>query len=248
MIKTNQDSTWCLVGNVVAEHRVGEGKREIKRGTKHFSPGTKVYCMPAQWGDGYEKIKVIGRHRGSKQYVTMVIKVNLVTNWRAKAIYSPEVLRRLREPGWSQWQSQQQVEEYVIMMKVREEMQENHSHQDILTAVREAINNYQKEQLKRYWQDHTAEKFPKSLFDEKKYWFMDLYSLDGITKSCISRFLDNKGELDAPYLAILGLCYHDLSIVLNNIEGEGRDYFVRLETMSDIILRSIRDRLLDPNH
>src|SRR5690349_24575027 len=49
---------WCLVGNIVDQHYFGEEK-QIKIGTKQFSPGTKVYCFPPQWGDGYEKIKVV---------------------------------------------------------------------------------------------------------------------------------------------------------------------------------------------
>jgi len=52
---------WCLVGNIMGDHPVGQNK-EIKRGTKYFSPGTKVYCFPPQWGDGYEKIYVIVNH------------------------------------------------------------------------------------------------------------------------------------------------------------------------------------------
>lgn len=44
--------------------------------------------MPVQWGDGYEKIKVVGRHRGSHQYVTMVMQARWLTNWRAKLVYS----------------------------------------------------------------------------------------------------------------------------------------------------------------
>lgn len=31
---------WCLVGNIVSENK----------GTKHFTPNTKVFCFPAQWG------------------------------------------------------------------------------------------------------------------------------------------------------------------------------------------------------
>jgi hypothetical protein len=104
--ETSLKSQWCLVGNIVDEHPSGEGGREVKSGTKHFSPGTKIYAFPAQWGDGYEKIIVIGRHRGSKDFVTMVIKSSLVTNWRAKVIYNPEVLRRLQEGVCRFWKPQ----------------------------------------------------------------------------------------------------------------------------------------------
>ena len=36
-----QEWKWCLVGNIVQERDYGE-QHEIKSGTKHFSPGTKV--------------------------------------------------------------------------------------------------------------------------------------------------------------------------------------------------------------
>src|SRR5713226_10277963 len=90
-------SQWCLIGNIVEERPYGEGGTEIKRGTKHFSPGTKVYCLPVKWGDGYEKITVIGRHRGSPQLVRLVIRADWITNWRAKVVYDPVVLRMIRQ-------------------------------------------------------------------------------------------------------------------------------------------------------
>lgn len=114
-------SQWCLVGNIVQRRPYGEGGQEQRSGTKHFSPGTKVYCLPARWGDGYEKIIVIGRHRGSKQYVTMVIESAWVTNWRAQVVYSPAVLHQLQaatqEPGRPNWRSQAEVEIYVTALK-----------------------------------------------------------------------------------------------------------------------------------
>ena len=111
------DSQWCLVGNIVDERPCGPGGLEIKHGTKHFSPGTRVYCLPAQWGDGYEQIMVIGRHRGSKKFVTMVINSDWVENWRAKVVYNPEVLRRIRkavsDEGRANWESKDQVKQYL---------------------------------------------------------------------------------------------------------------------------------------
>jgi len=50
----------CLVGNIIKQ-------------LKHFSLGTKVYCLPSIWGDGYERIVVIGRHTGSKRLITIII-------------------------------------------------------------------------------------------------------------------------------------------------------------------------------
>lgn len=111
------DGQWCLIGNIVDERRSDQGGLEIKHGTKHFSPGTKVYCLPAQWGDGYENIIVIGRHRGSKKFVTMIINSDWTENWRAKIVYNPEVLRRIRkavsDEGRANWKSKDHVEQYV---------------------------------------------------------------------------------------------------------------------------------------
>jgi hypothetical protein len=111
---------WCLIGNIVQERPCGERGREIKRGTEHFSPGTKVYCLPAQWGDGYERIIVIGRHRGSKRFVRMIIRSDWVTNWRAKVVYEPSVLRLIEEAtseSWRRdWGSKEDVENYVASL------------------------------------------------------------------------------------------------------------------------------------
>ena len=92
---------WCLVGNIINEHYAGTDK-VLVHGTKHFSPNTKVYCFPAQWGDGYEKIKVIGRHRKSSKNVCIVIPASMVTNWRLQKVFSPYILHVMRsQSGWT---------------------------------------------------------------------------------------------------------------------------------------------------
>lgn len=120
---SSESTDWCLVGNIVDEHAFGESK-EICHGSKHFTPGTKVYCLPAQWGDGYENVVAIGIARGSRRWITVVLPCRLITNWRAKVIYKTTVLRRLRE-GYNgfnrQWKSQREVESWVeILRKDRE--------------------------------------------------------------------------------------------------------------------------------
>lgn len=116
------ESMWCLIGNIVEERPYGHGGAELKRGTKHFSPGTKVYCFPGQWGDGYEMIRVLGKHRGYKGgLVDMVIRSEWITNWRAKVVYRPAVLRRFAEyydaPPWRE----DLVHTFVAEMERREE-------------------------------------------------------------------------------------------------------------------------------
>jgi hypothetical protein len=127
---SGRNPQWCLVGNIVNERLSGKDGAETKSGTKHFSPGTKLYSFPAQWGDGYEKIIVVGRHRGSKDFVTMVIKSDWVTNWRAKVVYNPEVLRRLQEGVcrfWKpqNWRSESQVLECLKGLQEHEKKRRN---------------------------------------------------------------------------------------------------------------------------
>jgi hypothetical protein len=110
-----ETTDWCLVGNVVAEHAFGEEK-ETRHGSKHFTAGTKVYCLPPQWGDGYEKVIAVGLGRGSRRFITVVMPSRLITSWRAKVVYKPAVLRRLREgfDGFAhQWRSREEVESWA---------------------------------------------------------------------------------------------------------------------------------------
>ena len=114
-------SHWCLVGNIAESRQFGPGGLEERSGTKHFSPKTKVFCLPAQWGDGYERIVAIGRHRGSKVFSRMVIRSEWVTNWRAKVVYHPAVLALLCADGSRNWVSEEEV---MLFMKA---MNETHS-------------------------------------------------------------------------------------------------------------------------
>lgn len=87
---------YCLVGNIV-EERYSMREQKTFIGTKHFSPCTKVYCFPPQWGDGYEKIKVIGKRRHSHRLITVIIASKYVTNWREKAVYKPFILKQMHQ-------------------------------------------------------------------------------------------------------------------------------------------------------
>ena len=80
---------WCVVGNIADEIPFGE-EGQLRQGTKHFSPGTKIYCYPPLW-DTWKGIKVIGRHRGSRQFVTMVINLKWLVNYRPRLVYHPHI-------------------------------------------------------------------------------------------------------------------------------------------------------------
>lgn len=96
--KPEQEGIWCVVANVAKQQVFGKD-HQVQLGTKHFSPNTKVYCFPPQWGDGYEKIRVMGRHRGSPKLVTIIIPSKRLTNWRVRFIYQPYVVQQMH-PGW----------------------------------------------------------------------------------------------------------------------------------------------------
>ncbi|WTW97722.1 hypothetical protein OG216_32200 [Streptomycetaceae bacterium NBC_01309] len=68
-------SAFGVVANVRSETAQGEGGLDIRRGLRHFSGGAKVWVLPPQWGDGGEKLFVVGRHRGSRTaYIRIVIE------------------------------------------------------------------------------------------------------------------------------------------------------------------------------
>ena len=98
------ESMPCLVGNVKAN------------GTKHFASGTKLYCLPLQW-HSYERIVVIGRHRGGPKLKIMVIPSECIENWRCKIVYNPAVLEKLKLAAskWNNrlWQSEDEVQNAV---------------------------------------------------------------------------------------------------------------------------------------
>ncbi len=115
------ECNWCLVGNIVDQHPFGT-EQEIRRGSKHFSAGTKVYCLPAQWGDGYEKVVAVGIERHSRRLITVVMPSEQITNWRATVVYKPAVLKRLRrgfEHFNHQWRTEREVKEYADYLTQR---------------------------------------------------------------------------------------------------------------------------------
>ncbi len=85
---------WGLVGNIVCEHEFGEN-RELRLGTKHFSPGTKVFCCRSFCGDGYENIVVIGKQRKSPKYIELIMSRFLIENFRLQKVYKPLILNKM---------------------------------------------------------------------------------------------------------------------------------------------------------
>lgn len=88
---------WCLVGNVVKERPYGPD-HEVRLGTKRFTPGTKVYCYPGQWGDGYDRIYVLGRPRERYDLIRLIMPRKHIENFRLQRVYNPQVIERMH-PG-----------------------------------------------------------------------------------------------------------------------------------------------------
>lgn len=95
---------WCLVGNIAESHEYGED-HEIKIGTKQFMPGAKIYLAPAQWGDGYEKVVVIGKPRCKRSLIEIVMRRKYITDYRLQKVFHPAVLERMEKSEYLWWDS-----------------------------------------------------------------------------------------------------------------------------------------------
>ncbi len=85
---------WGVVANVVRERLHGEDL-EVRRGLKHFTGGTKVWVSRPWNGDGGERLWVVGPGRRSRRPVRVIVRRIHLEHPRARAVYSPAVLRRL---------------------------------------------------------------------------------------------------------------------------------------------------------
>ena len=112
-LSAGHDWCWSLVGNIGKEHEYGEDK-EIKRGTKHFTRGTKVCLAPVQWGDGYEKVVVIGIARKSRKYIEVVMQRKHIEHFRIQKIYKPAIVKRMIISEYDWWSDSDDDREDII--------------------------------------------------------------------------------------------------------------------------------------
>src|SRR5258708_2331288 len=101
---------WAIVANVREEMPVGPGMQEMRRGTKKFNAGAKIYFIGVDWTDFEWRIGVVGHYRGKKGYITDVLFPWYVTNWRVELIYSPHLTRLLARGqhiggNWRKWEA-----------------------------------------------------------------------------------------------------------------------------------------------
>lgn len=87
---------WSIVGNIATTREYGENK-EIRQGTKHFSPGTKVYCLPLEGfgGMGWEDIVVMGKPRRQFRLIKVVIQRKWIINFRLKKVWDKRVIKAM---------------------------------------------------------------------------------------------------------------------------------------------------------
>jgi hypothetical protein len=100
-------SVLALAGNIVDEHPYGPWGQEIRKGTRLFRPGTKIYLSGLDnWGvlsrppTPLDSVRVIGQQRQSRQWIECWVRTLYVTNWRIQVVYKPGAVQRLREADW----------------------------------------------------------------------------------------------------------------------------------------------------
>ena len=95
-------------------------------------------------------------------------------------------------------------------------------------------------EIDELWHHHKETRFPLDCRCEA-VGGIDLILIDADTAGCVSTFLSRGGRLDPRRVAILGLCYRNLAIVVAGLEGQAREYFARLEKLSGLVLCAVRD-------
>jgi hypothetical protein len=131
---------WCPVANVAEQIQFG-AQETLRRGTKHFAAGAKVYCRLI-YGGG-ESVEVVGHHRRSHRYITIVIQAKYLTRWRSELVYSPHVICEMAY-GWDGTPaSKERAEGYVTFLAERERM-----HAATKMTPEQRLSDYGEESLK----------------------------------------------------------------------------------------------------
>jgi hypothetical protein len=91
---------YCLVGNILPCHYLGEEKK-IVRGTSHFAANAKVFVFPRIGNYKGERVRVVGFSRKLRKYHFTRMRVELITNWRLKKVYTKRIIEIMYEnDGW----------------------------------------------------------------------------------------------------------------------------------------------------
>ncbi len=106
------EGIWCVVANIKREHPHGPGGEETQIGTRKFRGGTKVYIAGCFAGtcDG---VIAIGLHRKSRRFITCVVNVKHLENFRAKVVYHPNVLELVEQDDRCRIRTKEEAEKWA---------------------------------------------------------------------------------------------------------------------------------------
>lgn len=93
--KANIEPLWCATATIKNDTIFGE-EHILRKGTKHFRGGAKVYIADAFWGM-CESVTVIGHHRSNSRYVKIDMHVKHLENFRLQLVYSPKVIELINK-------------------------------------------------------------------------------------------------------------------------------------------------------
>ncbi|MFD7026869.1 hypothetical protein ACFWAR_02395 [Streptomyces sp. NPDC059917] len=101
------EPVWLISANVVWWRRYGAGGRQLRRGTKSFRGGAKVYVSAGHWGPGGDKVTVIGRERHTGRWIVIDMASRNLHSFRPRFVHAPRVLERFHasrrlHPAWDQ--------------------------------------------------------------------------------------------------------------------------------------------------
>ncbi len=99
------------------------------------------------------------------------------------------------------------------------------------------MTNAARRDIEVLWKEHLELPFPSGLAGESING-VDVVSLDGDIAGCVEAYI----SMQRPNLfqvAILGMCYRDVSVALPHIAAPDRDYFRRLEKLSELVLKEV---------
>ena len=114
-VENGHSWAWCLVGNLKSEMDFGV-EHEIRNDTKHFSKNTKLLLAPVQWGDGYERVVVIGTPKYSKRYIELIMAIEHIENFRMQKIYKPVLLKMMCKSRHYWWNDLDDSKKSIITM------------------------------------------------------------------------------------------------------------------------------------
>ncbi|MFI5532124.1 hypothetical protein ACIA8O_26675 [Kitasatospora sp. NPDC051853] len=105
---------FAIAANIVEFVAQGPGGLEVRRGTRHFPPGAKVWVVPQTW-DWTDRLRVVGRHWGRfNRYIAVVMRKDRLENVRVRAVHSPALARALDGATWRPlWGSAEEAQAVV---------------------------------------------------------------------------------------------------------------------------------------